>query len=105
MTRHMEFNPFRIGIGIALVLLLASRPVSGAVPETMSVPRSLPGFNPCSGFHRIVGAIVRKVSEDELLATDALWRIRHFDARVRKYNDSLDLPRQSPPTWSKICAC
>jgi hypothetical protein len=54
-------------------------------------------------FHRRVGETLRKYNEDELIAADALWRIRHFHALVRKYNLNLEVESKLfPPSSSKI---
>jgi len=44
-------------------------------------------------FHRRVGETLRMYNEDELTAPDALWRIRHFHALLRKYNLNLEVQR------------
>jgi hypothetical protein len=54
-------------------------------------------------FHQRVGETLRKCNEGELIAPDALWRIRHFHALVRKYNLNLEVQRQLfPPSSGKI---
>jgi len=52
-------------------------------------------------FHRRVGETLRKYNEDELIASDALWRIRHFHALVRKYNLNLEVQRLLFPPSSR----
>lgn len=54
-------------------------------------------------FHGKVGETLRKYNEGELIAPDALWRIRHFHALVRKYNLNLEVQRQLfPPSSGKM---
>ena len=52
-------------------------------------------------FHRRVGETLRKYNEDELIPSDALWRIRHFHALVRKCNLNLEVQRQQFPPSSR----
>jgi hypothetical protein len=51
-------------------------------------------------FHRRVGETLRKYNEDELIAADALWRIKHFHALVRKYNLNLEVQSKLFPPSS-----
>ncbi len=48
-------------------------------------------------FYRRVGETLRMYNEDKLVAPDAVWRIKHLHALVRKYNLNLEAQRQLPP--------
>ena len=54
-------------------------------------------------FHRRVGETLRKYNEEELIAADALWRIKHFHALVRKYNLNLEVQSKlfPPPSGTR----
>ena len=48
-------------------------------------------------FHWKVGRVLQEYDQDELLALDALGRIRHLHGLLTKYNSSLRAQKQLPP--------